>query len=397
MTWLDDGIEGDQVFKRKKWIAVVHGQRWIMAKVAVQPRKQRLKLLKLVEFPERPKPTDPATDISPDERRTEEQQHILNPENAPEGVSMGGVGSEAENMALLAWLKRQKLSRKKLRLALSSPGIITRLITLPLLPAKTLDRLLTEQVGQYFTLDIADYLVDYRVVDRFQEEGEERQRVLLAAVPRQRWVELTGVWQKAGLRPQTVDLAGDCLIRLYSRLGSLGSPVRDDKSPVAANDLAVVELGDEQVEIVLLDQGIFFLYTDLAVDFHGVRAPSSQGGTFGMPAESGGQEVVGNVADAAANHKAMLESLLLPVLQALADFIQFFAARHQGKMLDTIFLTGEYADLPMLTEVFHENLEIETRVGFPVNWQPHFARKMKEKKKDWMKYGRLYGLAFRDH
>ncbi|KLU58559.1 competence protein A [Peptococcaceae bacterium CEB3] len=457
------------MFKQRKWIAVVRGRQWIVAKVGVWPRKRRLKVYKLLEFPDRSTAAAPKANVStaPDgaggamtagsgvTAQGEGGSGIgLEADAGPraetgiqaETGGEAGAGARAGEDDVSSWLRRKKFAGRKLSLALSSPGIITRIITLPVLPAKVLDRLLTEQVGQYFTVNIADYLVDYRVVERFREQGEERQRLLLAAVPRKRWEELIGVCQEAGLSLQAVDLTGDCLAHLYSLLGSRVSSRRNDELPGAGGDVAVVGLNNDLVEIVLLSRGTFFLYTDLAVDlsdmgdllFSQLPLPQDKGEAAGgstgpevtaestrpevtaestepevvseptgsqiaaestgadAAAESTGPEVAGSGADAGSGYQAILENRLLPVFQALTDFNRFFASRHQGKTLDTVFITGEYADLPLLAEVFRGNLEIETRVGFPGDWQPSFARRMKGSKQNWMKYGQLYGLAFRE-
>jgi len=94
--------------------------------------------------------------------------------------------------------------------------------------------------------------------------------------------------------------------------------------------------------------------------------------------------------------KTEVETTLGNVLQSLSEFFNFFAARHFGKSIDRIYLTGDYSDLPFIQEVFEGDLEVFTQVGFPDAWHPRFSRKIKTLQKNGMKYGSLYGLAMRE-
>lgn len=254
------------------------------------------------------------------------------------------------------------------------------MITLPKMPAKDLDKLLTEQVSQYFTFNVADYLVDYRIVDVFEEEGQKRQRILLAALPILQWKTFCSSLEKMGLKPAVIDLTADSLARLYGKLLDQEKPIkkRDDPSD-KISDIAIVDLGTKRVEFILLEKGLFFLYSDQEAELVGLN-----------PAQNSVQN------EHSSNSSGSLEDLLNPVLRTLGEFLTFFAARHFGKSIDYIFLTGELADLPMVKELFETSLGVETRQGFPGEWRPEFVRQAKEKHINWMKYGSLYGLALRE-
>jgi type IV pilus assembly protein PilM len=303
------------VFKQAKWLAVIQDNHWLVAKV--KKHKQNLKIIRISEF------------------------------------------NEEMDLSLRQWLLKEKVPLKHLNIAFSCPGVITRMITLPLLSRKDLDELLTEQVDQYFTLNIKDYIVDYRIVGIFEEDGRKRQQILLAALPRYQWELLWNILQEAGVKPKAVDLAADCLSRLYGKGQSL-----------TIEDMAIINLDRERIEFVLLEKGLFFLYADTQLSLEELRQ---------MPV--GMQEV---------------ESNIMPVLRTLEEFMNFFAVRHFGKQIDHIYLTGEYADLPNLQDIFQVNLEIETSIGFPGGWQAGFGKQVQEYSKNWMKYGSLYGLALRE-
>lgn len=355
------------MFKQKQWLAVVRGDHWVVAKVA--RHKLKLDILRLSEF--RPEPASEVTQVK----------------------------CETKAALLKDWLHKNRVPVKKLRLAVSCPGVITRMITLPLMSAQDLEVLLTEQVEQYFTLNISDYIVDYRVLEHFKEDGDIRQRVLLAALPKYQWETLWSEWNEIGFKPKVVDLATDGLARLYSQL-ALSAKDKNRAELEGSLDLAIVELSADRVEFILLEHGIFFLYSDLEISLEGLHQIAIAVNASSQEHEDGQAEEMQNLDLQTLKlqtwAKTESEILLGNVLQSVSEFFNFFAARHFGKSVDRIYLTGDYSDLPFMQEIFEKNLGVVTQVGFPNAWRPRFGRKVIRQKKNGMKYGSLYGLALRE-
>ncbi|AFM42322.1 Tfp pilus assembly protein, ATPase PilM [Desulfosporosinus acidiphilus SJ4] len=372
---------------RKQWLAVVRGDRWIVAKVA--RRKLKLDILHIAEYHA---PIEYKT--LGDEGESLEKNLSIEEKDPEVKLPLGGTKTDL----LKTWLHNNHVPINKLRIAISCPGVITRMITLPLLANHDLDKLLTDQVEQYFTLNISDYVVDYRLLERFSEEGELRQRVLLAAIPKYHWERLWSEWREIGIQPKVVDLAADSLARLYSKLTSKDL-LKANVETETSLDLAIVDMNSERVEFILLEHGVFFLYSDIEVSLDGLDQVKNALSSLSVGHENGHPEETDDdlqTAKLQAWAKKEIETALQNVLQSLANFFSFFAARHFGKTLDFIYLTGEYSDLPYLEEIFQSNLDISTQVGFPNAWRPRFNRRTKTFQKYGMKYGSLYGIAMRE-
>lgn len=375
------------MFKQKQWLAVVRGNHWVVAKVA--RRNLKLDILCLSEF------HGPSEFESDTEQNLPSEGELAMEESSQEEKSSSG-GKKSDQ--LKTWLLKNHVPINKLRLAVSCPGVITRMVTLPLISNHDLDRLLTEQVEQYFTLNISDYVVDYRLLERIVEDGELRQRVLLAALPKYQWEALWSEWVEIGFKPNVVDLTADGLARLYSKL-TLNDLRKTKVESEASLDLAIIDLNADRVEFILLEHGVFFLYSDIEVSLEVLDqvkkdvSASSEGIGDGQLEET---DLDLQTAKLHAWAKTEVEMTLRNVLQSLSEFFGFFAARHFGKSIDRIYITGDYSDLPFLQEIFQSNLEIFTQVGFPNAWRPRFSRSLKTYQKNGMKYGSLYGLAMRE-
>ncbi|MGC7873704.1 pilus assembly protein PilM [Desulfosporosinus sp. SYSU MS00001] len=384
------------MYKQKQWLAVIRENNCVVAKVAFH--KLKLDILELFEY------HSEIESGSSKEQNEGVVREVPGEERSTVGKPLEEKFWQEERLQnrrtglLKNWLDNNHVPISKLRLAVSCPGVITRMVTLPLLSSHDMNRLLTEQVEQYFTLNIADYVVDYRLLERFSEEGELRQRVLLAAIPRYQWEKLWTEWEEIGLRPKVVDLAADGLARLYSKLTSKEvhkAKVEEETSL----DLAIVDLNPERAEFVLLEHGMFFLYSDIEVasdNLKNLRTALSRASEGLGTGESEATNFDLQTVKQHACTKGEIELTLGNVLQSLAEFFSFFAARHFGKSIDRIYITGEYSDIPFLEEIFQSNLEIPTQAGFPNGWQPRFSRKAKTFQKSSMKYGSLYGLAMRE-
>ncbi|MGE4271562.1 MAG: pilus assembly protein PilM [Desulfitobacterium sp.] len=380
------------VFIKKKWVAAINENRWIVAKIS--RHKKKLTVYHMAELNR--------SELIPAEDRS-----VAIVENQDATADVEKALGDWQPQALKHWLRSHKVPVKKLGISISCSGVITRMITLPDLSNKDLDKLLTEQVDQYFTMNISDYIVDYRILEKVQEDGQKRLRVLLVAIPLLEWEKQWKLWDSIGFAPKVTDFSAECLGRLYRYLSGWGE--KKNQAPVL--DLAIVDLGTDRVEFVLMEHGVFFLYSDIEISLGGVNESdeSEELALVSELSETAEQNELGisnESIDSIEPNKSIdasemvaqneLEERLSPVFNTLTDFLNFFASRHYGKSVDKIYITGECADYKNLEELFEKNMGIQSKVGFPEDWKPKFTRKSSNFADRWMKYGSLFGLVTRE-
>lgn len=323
------------------------------------------------------------------------------------------------------WLKEQKVPLKKLKLALASRGLITRVIPFPDLDGQDLEKLVSYYCDQYSTLNIQDYIIDYRILNRFQKNGKAMLNVLLAAFPRARMLRIRTLCHNLGFRPKIVDLTADCLARFYGHFFAGRKTLRKNQDEADPSDLAIVSLNKGGVECVVLEKGSFFLFADMELDLDSDVEEFDKTINASKKLESV-QELLELAAARRTDKtefeledlfvpelkveelplepgspneeqtaKGKLEQKLEPLLATLTELLSFFASNHYGEMIHKIYITGEFSN-PYIAEIFQDSLGIETVVGFPLEWKPHFARQTERLENKWAKYGSLYGLALRE-
>lgn|GEM_PF-1346637 len=428
----------------KKWVATIRDNRWTVAKI--ECNKMRINICQLKEFNHYEIQN---VDSHIDSITEDSMEMALS--NDPSGQN-----SEELILALKNWLKQNKIPVKKLSFALSCPGVITRVITIPVLSDKDLEKLLTEQVDQYFTFNISDYLIDYRILQKVTEKEQERYRILLVAIPLTEWEKQWHIWSALGFTPKVTDLNADCLARLYSRLIA-----KNHTGQETLEDLAIVDIGADRVEFLLLDQGVVFLYSDMEISLEEIHKLAAEFNSFteesrdayenyisqadeesqmlleneskkqqvheetiedsGFVVEKGGYQEEPLKLDDSGLHESTgdysfeneqsrrlevyqneIEDRLFPIFNALHDYLTFFSTRHFGKSVDKIFITGEESNIPFIETLFEKNMGIETKRGFPNQWRPTYKKRFFKKKvtsisdEQLSNYGSLYGLAMRD-
>lgn len=390
-----------------KWVATVSDNQWLVAKVRV--RGLNVKILKLqfllLKGTSEEETDSPESSLLLETRNLEESEDSAREKIVDAGKKLNSI------------LRRKGISAGKLSLSISCSGVVTRIVTVPVMKKKLLEALFAEQLQQYFTLNVADYIIDYRVLKEVVEEGQKRYKVLLAALPREFWNRQWQVLQEAKVQPKAVDIQFECLLRLYGRLnkqieaklkktkGEKSQESGKSANPVGNSaDIAILDLSGDRAEIILLEQGVFFLFSDVKINSHAMYRLSIAQRQIRSKAE-----VLSRNSDDDSYKEAQflensdpmydpadLENLLLPVMRNLSEYLSFFSARHFGKNVDLIYITGEYASLQGIEELFRANLEIETRIGYPEGWMPRFSRKAARLKVDPSRLGSLIGLALRE-
>lgn len=221
----------------KHWLAIIDDSAFIVARIAVEKNKE-MKMLFLAQYQGKmPKATD------------------------AEEIFKQELGE------LRNWLVRLNIPLKRLKIAMSSLGLISKVIDLPQMANHELDKLMTNNIDQYFTIDMSNYLIDYRILNKYTENEKIMIKVLLAAFPTERMKYVLRICQKLGFKPVVVDLTADCIARIYGHLSnSMINGARSSEEGSENGDMAIVSLYSDKVEFILLKDGLFFLYSDMEVD-----------------------------------------------------------------------------------------------------------------------------------
>ncbi|KUO58782.1 MAG: hypothetical protein APF84_10235 [Gracilibacter sp. BRH_c7a] len=221
-----------------QWVALITGYDFIVARVVVSKNKE-MKIHFLDKYPGQ----------------------------IPMTIEIDEVEKKELNK-LKKWLKELDIPLHTLKIALPSLGLITKVVDLPQMSNYDLEDLITNQIQEYFTIEISNYLIDYRILNKYLENDKSMIKVLLAALPMERIEYILALCQQLGFEPSVIDLTADCISRIYGHLSSKRSldEVIVGEEESSTGDMAIVSLHADKVEFVLLRAGQFFLYSDMEID-----------------------------------------------------------------------------------------------------------------------------------
>ena len=105
---------------------------------------------------------------------------------------------------------------KETVITISGTSIITREITLPKVSRKELDNIIEMESPQSFPVDLANYLLDYKILEELNTEEGVKYRILMIAAPLNiidGYVELI---TKCGLNLYSIDYIGNSIVKFIS-------------------------------------------------------------------------------------------------------------------------------------------------------------------------------------
>lgn len=232
--------------------------------------------------------------------------------------SAGGRAAyrEQEQGAFRRFVEESQLSGKRARIIISQDGVITRLVQSPRLGRKDLDSFITNNIHEYFTLNLDEYEYDYTVVG--EEKGEVNKfNILLVLVPRSKASAITDFVKENGLSIEKMTIYPVCMENLFYS--------ERDKS------IAVFDVEKERTNITILEKGNIFLYS---------RTPSEP-------------------EDFQGGYDEVLDSLLY--------FLNFYASRHFGNRVDRIYVTGRMWNDRRFQQALREAAPVEVIGGITLN------------------------------
>lgn len=245
--------------------------------------------------------------------------------------------------AIKKFLKRHGFSAKKVLLNISDSKVITRLIKLPKLSLEDLDGLVKVEAPKYLPIDLSKFYMDYRILNTINENDKVYYKVLLCAIPRDIVKEYVDIIIACGLEPILVDIHPNSVSRLYEEL--------------EFEDIAVIDGGIESADLLILDNGDFYIYTTFDFDIP----------NFGQLQRNCSEYDTSKVNDN-----------LLKLAKEIENYLQFYLSRNEGKKIDTIFVIGDLSLIPGVEDILQSALsELGVKVSKGFN---HFVDIIKTKK-----------------
>ena len=171
----------------------------------------------------------------------------------PAGIVSNGEIRDTASVAeaLRELWRRGKFKGREIVLGVGNQRVVVREITLPWLTDKELREALPFQVQEYVPIPIEEAVLDFHVLEDFEQEGRRMIRLLLVAAQKAMISQLVEAAESAKLRPVGIDLIPFALVRSVGSLDGLGGVEQAEPG-----DEAVVDIGAEVTSICAHANGV---------------------------------------------------------------------------------------------------------------------------------------------
>lgn len=235
--------------------------------------------------------------------------------DTPLGNNLDDVRNRELGSHLDRFISARKLKARRASVLISREGLITRTTRVPALDGKVLHEFIHASINEFLPVDLNEYAFDYRIMRSIADDGNGQSYydLLLGAVPRFMVEQVLQIMDVTGIYLESVDILPNTLLRLFASLHH--------------ENVAVLDVNTDGSRIAILEDKNLLLYADIP---YCLRAEEAEYQDFGS------------------------------LLEETRGYLNFFAARHQGRTVEAIYVVGDLASRPQLTAAFSMEL------GLPV-------------------------------
>ena len=200
----------------------------------------------------------------------------------PEGLIREGEVRDVEALtfAIKDFWKTHKLKSKKVALGLANQKVVVRTLEFPLLDEKELRSAIEFQAQDYIPIPVEDAVFDFHVLGRFtDDEGVEKQKVLVVAAQKDMVMDFINGVKKAGLSIAGIDLQAFAMLRALAPTSFLETGPADRATAIAniasdVTNLVVDVAGEPQfTRIISFGEDDF---TKAVQDMQGITFPEAE-------------------------------------------------------------------------------------------------------------------------
>ncbi len=174
--------------------------------------------------------------------------------STPLGTLYDGKIVEGEKIeqAVSEVLKRENIKTKNVVFTLESAGTISREIVLPWTKSRELEQIIGFEAEQHLPVKLDKYILQYKIINKFEEEGVRKVTVLVVALPKLISEDYFNLGKNMGLIPYYLDTHSNAIHKLLS-----SKTVVNDSYSLVDQTIAVIDLGHQFINVTVINRGQF--------------------------------------------------------------------------------------------------------------------------------------------
>ena len=247
-----------------------------------------------------------------------------------------------------SFLRLNEVKREDASVVLNSTDILTREIVLPNVTDEEVDGILKYQINDYIPIDVDEYVVQYLDQGVFMEEGNEKRKLFISAMPKEIVVSFLDLLADLDFKPKVLDFKSNAIRKLVDyNIDSIGKET-----------VAVVDIGYTNTSLSILKEGYIEVSRTLIL---GIREVLDRGELNSSEEERMEELLSLEESDIVKEGlENSLEDFLRSLFEQLDMVFRYYNSAEVNNSIDLIFVQGDIVKLKKVEEMFEEYLSIET-------------------------------------
>ncbi|MEG2338438.1 MAG: pilus assembly protein PilM [Clostridium sp.] len=228
------------------------------------------------------------------------------------------------------------------------PNMLVREINIPPASIKDTYGMVKQEAGSHFPINLDNYVIDFRVVGIFEEDGVKKQKVIVIAVPKFLIERLIDIANAADLRLEKIDVEANTLSKLLFEYQQQEYTVSNRPSLICA-------VQDTYLTMVIVKKGVIQMSKtssyesveaalDTAQESYNQAASTREIGSEASEGEYNVAErrIIGEIAD------------------NIARYLSFYTSKHREDM-ETVYITGEVGEKLDIGSAVRSRFEVKAK------------------------------------
>lgn len=149
-------------------------------------------------------------------------------------------------------INENAIKTKDVICSIESKDVISRELVVPAVAESDLEGLISYEISQYLPIDISSFIIQYKVLREFVDQGINKYEVWVAVFPKDIASKIYTVLKEIGLEPMSLDIGSNIIDKLSSNCKEINNIRSLDKKTIA-----FVDMGYSYINVTILEEGIY--------------------------------------------------------------------------------------------------------------------------------------------
>lgn len=254
--------------------------------------------------------------------------------------------------------RRGGFKTKEVTMGVGNQRVVVREVSLPALPEKELRESLPYQVQELIPIPVEESVLDFDVLDEFEQEGRKMVRLLVVGAQRDMVDRFVQAAVKARVEPVGVDLVPFALVRAVGTDGGMGLEEGE------AGGEAVVDVGADITNICVHERGVPRFVRILPSGSRDITR--AMAGALGLTEEQGealkrGTRIHGGPEPEEV--RAVMEGHAASLVEEIRSSLGFYQVQTPGARVTRVLVTGGGSKLAGFLEMLSASVGARVEPG----------------------------------